>query len=545
MENERAVGIIKMVERLAADRSTLDAHLQEIAQVILPAYSGSFISKNNVVPGQKRTEFMFDATGADSLNKFAAAMESMLTPRGSTWHRLAPMEKGLKRDRNVRVWFDDFNQLLFDYRYAPRANYASNQHEIYMALGAFGTGCLFIDELGPRQGPRYKAIHLGECYFMENHQGLIDSVYRRYKWTARQIAQKWGKDNLPAQISGALENKPETEFELIHCVKPNENIDYGRLDHRGRPFTSEYVSITGGVLLETDGYYSFPYAVSRYVQAPGELYGRSPAMTALPALKVLNEMKKTILKQGHRIVEPVLLLHDDGVLDVFSMRPGSMNYGAMTADGKRLVDVLPTGNLVVGKELMDDERMVIRDIFLNTLFQILVETPQMTATEVLERSREKGALLSPTMGRQQSEALGPMLEREIDIMVRQGLAPPMPDALREAGGGYKVEYDSPLSRAQKAEQASGFIRTMQVGLEYVNATQDHSALDWLDIDEAMPAIADINATPAAWLRDEAAVQAIREGRQKALEQQQLVDAAPSIASVAKTAPQAAQGAPAA
>ena len=51
----------------------------------------------------------------------------------------------------------------------------------------------------------------------------------------------------------------------------------------------------------------------------------------------------------------------------------------------------------------------------------------MTATEVLERAREKGALLAPTMGRQQSEALGPMIEREIDILVECGLM------LRSAG----------------------------------------------------------------------------------------------------------------
>ena len=40
--------------------------------------------------------------------------------------------------------------------------------------------------------------------------------------------------------------------------------------------------------------------------------------------------------------------------------------------------------------------------------------PQMTATEVIERTNEKGILLAPTIGRQQSEYLGPMIERELD-----------------------------------------------------------------------------------------------------------------------------------
>jgi hypothetical protein len=142
-------------------------------------------------------------------------------------------------------------------------------------------------------------------------------------------------------------------------------------------------------------------------------------MLVLPSLKVLNEEKKTVLKQGHRVVDPVLLAHDDGVLDNFSMRGGALNYGGVTAEGRPLVHTLPTGNIAIGKELMDDERMVINDAFLVTLFQILTETPEMTATEVIERTREKGALLSPTMGRQQSEYIGPMIEREVDLLMQQ------------------------------------------------------------------------------------------------------------------------------
>jgi hypothetical protein len=50
----------------------------------------------------------------------------------------------------------------------------------------------------------------------------------------------------------------------------------------------------------------------------------------------------------------------------------------------------------------------------------------MTATEVLERTREKGALLAPTTGRQQSKALGPMIEGELEILARAGALPELP-----------------------------------------------------------------------------------------------------------------------
>ena len=266
---------------------------------------------------------------------------------------------------------------------------------------------------------------------------------------------------------------------------------------------------------------------------PGEIYGRSPAMLSLPSIKVLNEQKKTMLKQGHRVVDPVLLTHDDGILDTFSLKAGAINPGGVSAEGRPLVHTLPTGNLAAGQELMDMERNVINDAFLVNLFQILVETPAMTATEVLERAREKGALLSPTMGRQQSEMLGPMIERELDVLSKQGMLPEMPPALLEAEGSFEVEYDSPLSRSQRAEEAAGFLRTFESAIAVVNTTQDPSVLDNFNTDVIFRDLAEINAMPASWLNDEGQMQATREGRAQQQQMQQMVEAAPAAAGVMK------------
>src|ERR1700692_2198488 len=107
---------------------------------------------------------------------------------------------------------------------------------------------------------------------------------------------------------------------------------------------------------------------------------------------------------------------------------------------------------------MDMERALVNDAFLVTLFQILTESPQMTATEVIERTQEKGILLAPTVGRQQSERLGPQIHRELDVLASQGLLLPMPPALREAKGAYSIVYTSPLSRAMREQEAAGFWR---------------------------------------------------------------------------------------
>src|SRR5690606_3841531 len=129
-------------------------------------------------------------------------------------------------------------------------------------------------------------------------------------------------------------------------------------------------------------YNKFPYAISRYVTGPGEIYGRGPAMMALSAIKVLNQEKKDMLKQGQRVVDPVLLMHDDGVLDTFSLKPGAQNIGGVNKDGRPLVHTLPTGNLAAGFEMMEMERREINDGFFGTQSPILDEPQTMAATGV-------------------------------------------------------------------------------------------------------------------------------------------------------------------
>lgn len=527
--------IIKEHGRLAQDRFNFESHWQEIAERMVPSHARQFNSQDQSLytQGEKRTQEIYDSTAAIALTRFAAILDSLLTPRNQLWHRVLASEPSLNKDHEVRMWFEELNRVLFKYRYAPLANFSSQNQQNYKSLGAYGTGCMFIDGLDGEVGLRYKNIHLSQVFFSETHQGLVDKALRYFPFTARQAAQKWGVDNLPPHIKGSLATAPDRKFFFIHCVKPRTDMVYGRKDYKGMKYASYYVSIDGKTVMGEGGFQTFPYAISRYEQAENEVYGRSPAMDVLPAVKTLNEEKKAILKQGHRALDPIVLAHDDGVADAFSWKPGTVVSGGMSADGRPLLSTLQTGQLQAGKELMDDERAVINDAFLITIFQILTETPTMTATEVAERAREKGILLAPTIGRQQSEYLGPLIDREIDVLARQGLIPPMPQALREAKGDYRVEYDSPLSRAARAEEVAGVMRTLESAINVSTATGDPSKLDYFDFDIIIPAVAEIQAVPPSWMRAQKDVDAIRAGRAEQAQQQQAVQAAPAAAAMMK------------
>ncbi len=393
---------------------------------------------------------------------------------------------------------------------------------------------MLIDNLAGKKGLRYRNVFLGELFLQENHQGMIDRVCRRFSMTARQALQKFG-EKCPEQIKARVESNPEAPFLFLHWVLPREDKSPTRKDFKGMEYASYYISLEGKKLVAEGGYRCFPYAISRYEQAPQEAYGRSPAMDVLPAIKTLNKQKELVLKQGQLAIDPVILVHDDGIMDGASVESGTFISGAISADGRVLAQPLPVGNMQVGKELMDDERADIKDAFLVTLFQILTESPEMTATEVMERTREKGILLAPTIGRQQSEYLGPLVTREVDILSAMGRLPPMPQFLKDAQGEYTIIYDSPITRTQKAEWAAGAVRSIEILLNVAQATQDPSKLYYINWDVAAPEIAEIYGTPTPWLNTP---EVVAQMKKQFSEQQQLqtaIQAAPAAAGIMKAA----------
>jgi len=533
MSDSRADDIIRRQEKMATDRAVFDSHWREIAERILPRADYFRVNRQ---PGDKHTEKIFDSTANLALERFAAAMESMLTPRTQRWHKLRTGVEELDENQEVKEYLDQVTSILFQVRYSPKANFASQANEAYMSLGAFGTGAVFTDDLIGR-GIRYRSIALSELYVAENYQGMVDTVHRRFSMTARQAVQKFGADKVGDKIKNAYEKTPEQPFEFIHAVGPRQDIDYGRKDYRGMPFYSCYIAIEGRALVSEGGYHSMPYAVGRYVTSPKEVYGRSPAMTVLPDIKMINEMSKTVIRAAHKLVDPPLLLQEDGALQAFDLRPGALNYGGVNDQGQQLVHALQTGARVdIGLDMMEQRRKTINDAFLVTLFQILVDAPQMTATEAMLRAQEKGSLLAPTMGRQQSEFLGPLIERELDILGRAGALPEMPDVLKQAGGMVEIEYVSPLNRAQRADEGVAIMNTLQAIAPL--AQIDPKVMMIFDPEQVARELADINGVPAKVLRSPEDIKAMDDQAAQAAQAQQLLAAAPVASGVVKDLAQA-------
>jgi hypothetical protein len=315
-------------------------------------------------------------------------------------------------------------------------------------------------------------------------------------------------------------------------------MDVSRIDTKGMPFVQYEVCIDNRTLIEESGYRAFPYAVSRYASTAGEVYGRGPAELVLPDVNMLNEMNKTTMQAAQLKTLPPLLAHRDGLLDGIRMTPAAINYGGMTSDGKALVSPLNVGGDVgLGLEMMDQKRKVVQDAFWNTLFQILVDHPNMTATEAMLRAQEKGALLAPTAARVESEFLARVIHAEMVHLDDDGLLPEMPEDLIRSGGAYGITYDSPMSRARESEKGVAMLRTWEqlAPAAQVAGPSVYARFNW---DKSAKLLAEVNGYPADGMYTDDEMEQIKMAQQSAQQMHDLLAAAPVAASAAKDLAQA-------
>jgi len=530
--SDDAKSLVAAQERLAADRSNYDSWWDRIAERVLPAQA-TFTTTTD--EGTPRTERLFSGKPVTANERFAAILDELLTPRNQEWHGLEPEDPEIAESHECKVYLDRLTKLLFAKRYSPRANYAAQRHQGYLSVGAFGNSNLFIDEeVG--QGPRYRHVPLKESFWDLNHVGRIDTMYRRYPLTARQAMQdaKEMRWRLPPDVVKAYETNSTQEFEFIHCVKPNDDYKPNRMDAAGMKWSSFYLCLSDKErILSTGGFRTWPYATGRYMVHGRNRYGHSPAMAAWPGILTLNEEKKTVLRAGQKIVDPPVLLSEDGALEPFNMRSAALNPGLLSSNGEPLAKPFETkGNVPLGMELMGLETSDIDEAFLISIFRMLMD-PRMTAAQVYELASQKATIIAPTTSRLQAEDLGAQIEREIDILAQDSanawILNEMPDELREAGGAYKIVYKSPLARAMRANDGVAILRTLEVipGA----AAVDPNAIHVMDVPASIRELADINGVPAKLLRSEQDVMA----RIQASQEQAAVMAAAQVAQPASQA----------
>lgn len=520
---------------MAAERGNWETHWQDLANFILPN-SADFNLKRS--KGDKRTTLIYDSTGISANEMLAAGLHGFLTSPASEWFglRLKERNKELSENADVKKWLEETTKAVKTELEAPEVAFSSHIHEYYLSLCSLGTAVLFIGQPAQREGISFKAIHIEEILIAENADGIVDTVFRTFKMSIRQIVQRFGEAALSPRMKTVYEKKEyDKEFEIMHCVYPRDDYQAGKRRADMLPVASVYIDEKEKFVIKEGGFEEMPFMVSRWAKATGETFGRSPGMTALPDIKMLQEMMKTTIKAAQKIVDPPLLVPDDGVLGPVRTVPGGLNY-YRSSTGARIEPLLTGGRPDISEDMMEGVRSRIRTTFYLDQLQFQ-QGPQMTATEVIERTERTMRLLGPTLGRLQSEFLGPMINRIYGVLLRSGRLPEAPEIISEQE--LKVEYVSPLARAQRQTETQGIMRTIE--LTGPIAGMDPTAAQVLKGADTVRHIAEINGVPPQLMKsndDLKAEQEAQAAQAQMMQAQQTMDLMQQGANVAKTANEA-------
>ena len=531
-QTDKAKNLLKRYDRLKAQRQNWESHWQEVADYMQPRKADVTKTRSK---GDKRTELIFDGSPLQSVELLAASLHGMLTNPSTPWFSLRFKQNDMENEDEAKEWLEDATEVM--YAAFNKSNFQQEIFELYHDLITFGTAAMFIEE-DDEDILKFSTRHINEIFIAENDKGRIDTVFRKFSLSARAVIQKFG--DVSMNIMTKANKDPYEEVSILHAVYPRSDFDPKKQDKQNMPFESVYLDAESGDELSVSGFREFPFVVPRYLKASHEIYGRSPAMTALPDVKMLNEMSKTTIKSAQKQVDPPLLVPDDGFMLPVRTIPGGLNfYRAGTRD--RIEPLNIGANTPLGLNMEEQRRNSIRNAFY--VNQLMMQSgPQMTATEVIQRNEEKMRLLGPVLGRLQSELLKPLIDRCFALILRKNLFRPAPEFL--AGQDIEIEYVSPLAKAQKSTELSSIMRAIEIlgSLSNVAPVFDH-----INMDKLVRHLADIVGVPQKILKPQSELNAERQQAAQQQEQmqqmqqvQQLAEAGGKVAPLAKALPEEAQ-----
>lgn len=386
-----------------------------------------------------------------------------------------------------------------------------------------GHSVMLIDEDLQENKIRYTHMKTSELYLDVNGYGKVDTVFRSYRLTLRQAAEMYGIENLDQRLQDDYKDpkKRSQKIDLLFAVYPRKEYNENLKDAKNKPYAAITIDMSNSKVIEESGYDEFPYAVYEFKRIPGYPYSESLSKDALPDIKFLNIAKETSLKIAQTSAEPPMKASNH--LKHISVVPKGLTLLERSDD---VLEPIKTGdNYPITLEILADLKQTIKDWYQVDFFLMLeaATNKQMTATEVMERQGEKAAVLSDLIV-SMNDSLSQIIKRTFNLLLKRGEIPIPPDSLAGTQDvSMRIEYDGPLSQAQKRYYSTGTITNSLAAAAQVIQFFPNSA-DYIDADTLIKKTMENTGMPESVIREDRDVKKIREERaaaqQQALQMQQ-------------------------
>ena len=520
--------LVQTIEDLFTKRSSLLLRWQEIGENFYPERA-DFTVRRDV--GDVFAENLSTSYPIMCRRNLGDQIGTMLRNTAKDWFHMVP-EDGEREDHDAKAWLEWSTGIQRRAMYDRSSLFSRATKEADHDFAAFGQAAISIRLNRERNGLLFRTWHLRDVVWMENEEGQICLVARKWKPYAKDLKRLFGAKN-HAQIETITAKEPFREINCYHIVVEAELYDD---DAKGKPYWSIYYDKDHDHVLEAVAVWNKEYVIPRWQTVSGSQYAFSPAtIVALPDARLIQAMTYTLLEAGEMAVRPPLIATKDVVKSDVGLYAGGITWVDQDYD-ERLGDALrpieqDLRGIPIGLDMQQDARAMLMEAFYLNKLTLPERGPEQTAYEIGQRVQEyiRGAM--PIFEPMEHDYNGQVCEVTFDLMLRNGaFGSPyeMPKSLR--GANVQFKFNSPLHDAIEQQKGQKFLEMKGIIAEA--AAMDPATANIPDMKITVRDVLQGIQVPAKWLRSEADVDQIEADQQQ---KQQIAETLAAIESGAKSA----------
>lgn len=445
-------------------RAKWDPRWEELAEFFHPDREG-FVTEQD--DGTERRDTVYGSISELCARSLASHLATTLRPAGRTWFKARAKKEPLNSIPAVRIWCDLVTRITYAHLYDPRANFERQAAEADRDLAVFGTAVLqpSWDRAGGHL--KFRTHHLKQVCLSTDATGTPDMAFVFWDLTLRQVTQMFPESKLPQAIKDKLGQREcdlEQKVEILHACLPNEAYKHYGAKAGRFPYASLWIAVKEKALIDEGGYYEFPYVVPRWETATGEVYGRSPAMTALRDARLHDAITRAFVDATELALMPPLQGPAQAIKGGIDLRAGGFTaYDLAGFQGftRAPIEPIPLGQQ---PERAFELLLKIEERIGAAFFRDILELPQahtgkLTATEINARLDQYLRTAAPIFARLETYNAG-IINRVFNILARENEYPPAPPELQ--GEEIEFEYEGPMKQARDKFEALKILEGLQM-----------------------------------------------------------------------------------
>ncbi len=452
---------------------------------------------------------------------------TMLRPNSIDWFHMR-CDREEYEDQQSLAWMQWASGTMRRAMYDRSSMFTRASKEGDHDLAAFGQCVKSVELNGKREGLLYRCWHIRDCAWVENAEGKVDTLHRKWKPSCAELCQIFG-NKVHTKVGEKIVGPNKQPYDTVNCRHIVMPADCYNEDYPGKalPYVSIFIDVDNKHVMEAVGRPYFMYIVPRWQTVSGSQYAYSPAAVAgLPDARLLQAMTSVLLEAGEKAVNPPLIAAEGMVRSDMAVYAGGVTWVDAEYD-ERLGEVLrpitqDKSGIPVGLNMAADIRSQLTEAFYINKLSLPQRAPEMTAYEVGQRVQDYIRNAAPIFEPLEHEDNGAVCETTFELMMINGAfgsVSDIPQAIR--GKDIVFRFESPLHDAIERQKGTIYTEAQQIVAQTL--ALDPTCVANLDIREAFRDVLSAIGVPAKWMKSEEDAAKGAAQMQQQMAQQQMAD----------------------